>query len=121
MRQFAALRQQPDLLVAHHQGCEPFLGRGLEAAGRFARSEDTVAMSGSRDALERHLAQILIVEAAASQAAHLFAHHDAAWFGDALEPRGEIRRVAHDRLLLRRALSDEVADDHESGGDTDAD
>ena len=37
-----------------------------------------------------------------------------------LQPRGEIGRLADDRLFLRRALADQVADDHQPGGDPDA-
>jgi hypothetical protein len=38
-----------------------------------------------------------------------------------LEPSGKVRRVADHRLLLGRALADEIANDHEAGRDTDAD
>ena len=35
-------------------------------------------------------------------------------------PGGEVRRLTDDRLLLRRAFADQVADDHQPGGDPDA-
>jgi hypothetical protein len=34
-----------------------------------------------------------------------------------LQPCGEVRRLADDRLLLRRALADQIADDNQPGGD----
>ncbi len=38
----------------------------------------------------------------------------------ALQPGGEVRRFADDRLLLRRALADQVADHDQAGGNPDA-
>ena len=39
--------------------------------------------------------------------------------GQGLQPGGEVRRLADDRLLLRRTLADQIADDHQPGGDAD--
>ena len=39
--------------------------------------------------------------------------------GQRLQARGEVRRLADHRLLARRALADQVADDDEAGGDPD--
>jgi len=38
----------------------------------------------------------------------------------ALQPGGEVRRFADDRLFLRRALADQIAHHHQPGGDPDA-
>ena len=43
-----------------------------------------------------------------------------AGLGQRLQARGEVRRLADDRLLLRGALADQVADDDQAGGDADA-
>src|SRR5271165_1036690 len=45
---------------------------------------------------------------------------NAARVGEALQPRGEIGRVADDHLLLRGALADDVAGDDEAGRDPDS-
>ena len=45
----------------------------------------------------------------------------AARLGQRLQPRRQIGRVADDRLFLRRALSDEIADHDDAGRDADAD
>jgi hypothetical protein len=37
-----------------------------------------------------------------------------------LQPRREVGRLANDRLLLGRALADQIADNYQSGGDADA-
>jgi hypothetical protein len=36
-----------------------------------------------------------------------------------LQPGGEVWRFAHDRLFLRRALADQIADDDQPGGNAD--
>ena len=36
-----------------------------------------------------------------------------------MQPGGEVRGFADDRLFLRRALADQIADDHQTGGDPD--
>ena len=40
--------------------------------------------------------------------------------GQILQPGGEVRRLTDDRLLLCRAFADQIADDHQPGGDADA-
>ncbi len=40
--------------------------------------------------------------------------------GQGLQTGGEVRRFADDRLLLRRSFADQIADDHQPGGDPDA-
>ena len=37
-----------------------------------------------------------------------------------LQPGGEVWRLADDRLFLRRAFADQIADDYQPGGDPDA-
>jgi hypothetical protein len=39
--------------------------------------------------------------------------------GQRLQPGGEVRRLTVDRLFLRRAFPDQIADDHQPGGDPD--
>ncbi len=46
-------------------------------------------------------------------------NHQAGWCSERLQPRGEIGRLTDDRLLLRGALADQIADDHQPGGDSD--
>ena len=40
--------------------------------------------------------------------------------GQGLQTGGEVRRLADDRLLLRRSCADQIADDDQPGGDADA-
>ena len=47
-------------------------------------------------------------------------NHRAPRPGERLQPRGQIGGLAHDRLFLRRALPDDIANHHDAGGDADA-
>ena len=66
------------------------------------------------------LAEVAQPETIAEQPPRRRRDDDAVRFGEALQPGGEIGRVADDRLLLRRALAHEIADDDEAGRDADA-
>jgi len=46
-------------------------------------------------------------------------NHQTARCRNPLQSRRKIGRLAHDRLLLRRALADQIADDHQPSGDAD--
>jgi hypothetical protein len=60
-------------------------------------------------------------EQIADQAAGGAGKDDLPGFRQSLKARGEVGGLADDRLLLRRALADQIADDHQPGGDADAD
>ena len=45
---------------------------------------------------------------------------DRVWFGEHLQSGGEVRSLADDRLLLRGALADQIADHYQAGSDPDA-
>ena len=62
----------------------------------------------------------LILEEIADQPARARGDDDRVRLGQGLQPGGEVRRLADDRLLLRRAFADQIADDHQPGGDPDA-
>jgi hypothetical protein len=65
--------------------------------------------------------QRLQLERAAQQSPRRLCDHKASRFGQRLQSRGQIERLADDGLFLRRALSDKVADHNDPRGDTDAD
>ena len=72
------------------------------------------------EALDGVLAHVPQSEAVGDEPPGRRRDHDAARLGEALQPRGEIGRVADDRLLLRRAFAHETADDDKAGRDADA-
>ncbi len=65
-------------------------------------------------------AQLPQAELVADEAPGRRRDNDAAHFGEALQPRGQIGCVADDRLLLRRAFAHEIADDDKAGRDANA-
>src|SRR5690349_8625447 len=71
-------------------------------------------MGGPGDALQGLLAEILIREAAPSEALHPLAYHYAAGLGDVLQSRSEVHGFAHCTLLGG-------GDDHQAGSDPNAD
>jgi hypothetical protein len=61
----------------------------------------------------------LIVEQPAGQSPRAWRDHHGPRLGQRLQPRREVRRLADHRLFLRRALADQIPDDHQPGGDAD--
>src|SRR5258708_3368643 len=72
------------------------------------------------DPLDLDSGEITVLEEIADQVARARGDHDCARLGQGLQPSGEVRRFADDRLLLRRSFADQIADDHQPGGDPDA-
>ena len=65
-------------------------------------------------------AEIAVFEQAADPPSRARGDDDLVRLGQGLQAGGEVRRFADDRLLLRRALADQIADDDQPGGDADA-
>ena len=72
------------------------------------------------EALDLDSAQIAVLEEIADQPARARGDNDHVRLGQSLQTGGQVRRFADDRLLLRRAFADQIADDHQPGGDPDA-
>jgi hypothetical protein len=90
---------------------EPVVGHPLAPHG-----ED---VHGRLNALEPLRPESLQAEQAADQAPGSVGHDHAAGLGQGLEAGGQVRRLADDGLLARRAFADQLAHDHEPGRDTD--
>jgi hypothetical protein len=60
--------------------------------------------------------KILPSELRAASVIRVYVARAVSWRG----PGGEVRRLTDDRLVLRRAFADQIADDHQPGGDPDA-
>jgi hypothetical protein len=71
------------------------------------------------EALDHVPAQILQPEPVAEQPPRRRRHDEDARLGQALQPLGEIGRVADDNLLLRGALPHDIAGDDDAGRDSD--
>ena len=114
-----ALEQQRELLVApDDRGELAPLPRG-EAAFQHPLAEDREGAGRFPNALQgqrRHGPQ---QEQVAEKLPRRVADENLPRSGERLQTRGEVGRVAHHRMLLRVRLADEVAHDHEPGGDAD--
>jgi hypothetical protein len=77
--------------------------------------------SGHRpgDALDLDGAEVAIFEEIADQSARTRGDDDRVGLGQGLQTGGEIGRFTDDRLFLRRAFTDQIANDHQPGGDAD--
>ena len=115
-----AAQQQVDLLVAANQPGQRRSAQRLEPARDGARTQYLPGRHRRGDALDLDGAEIAVLEEIADQPARARGDDDRVRLGQGLQPGGEVRRLADDRLLLRRAFADQIADDHQPGGDPDA-
>ena len=91
----------------------------LEAALGAALAQDPRGHDRSGQAPDLDRAEIGVFEQPAGQPPRARRDHHRAGLGQRLQPRREIRRLADHRLLLRRALANQIADDHQPGADPD--
>ena len=115
-------RQQPvpGLVPADQPGLAVPLR--LEAGRRVARPLDGEDLDRAADALQPALAERLHVEVGVDELAGDVADHDRVRLGRLLDPRGEVRHQADDRVPLGdRPVRAEVGDHHPPGVDADPD
>ena len=91
----------------------------LEAAFRRTRPQRRPGPRRPGDALEVLGPEVLQLEQIAEQPARALGDDDHVRFGDRLQARREVRRLADDAALLRLPRSDQVADDDQPGRDPD--
>ena len=110
--------QQRQLLVAAD---ERRGGRAQcrKAAFDHALAHDPRGYDRRGKALDLDRPQILVVEQPGGQPPRARPDHHRPRLRQRLQPRREVRRLADHRLLLRRALADQVADHDQTGGDPD--
>ncbi len=116
-----AVHEQRHLMLAPDEGRHALRPRRLEAADVLRLAQNRPGENRRVEAFERLRAKRLQLERAAQQPPRRLRDHDAARLGQALQPRRQIGRLADDGLFLRRALSDEIANDDDAGRDADAD
>ena len=113
------LKHQRQLLVAPDHGQRPARLPGLKAAAGRVLAENLEAAHGLGKALEPGRPKLAQLEQLAQEPACAIRDHHGAGRGRLLQPRRQVRRLANDRLLAGRTLADEVAHDHQAGGDAD--
>jgi hypothetical protein len=115
-----AAQQQIDLLVAADQPGQRRSAQCLEPARDDTRTQRLPRRHRRGDALDLYSAEIAVFEEIADQPACARGDDDRVRLGQGLQTSGKVRRFADHRLFLRRAFADQIADDHQPGGDPDA-
>ena len=122
---FTALRAIPlplqyaDLLLTAHERCERRPVQRLEPTFDSALANHLEGVHRLRKAFHLDGAEVAVLEEMAQQTLRLRPDHDRAGFGQSLQARGEVRRLAHDAALLAFAGGDQIADDHQPCVDSD--
>src|SRR6266702_243147 len=110
-----AAHQQLDLLIAAKQRRSGY-AQGLEAAIDRARAHHSPDRHRVAEASDGHAPESEILEESADEAAGAAVDDHRVRLGQRLKPRGQIGGLTDHHMLLRRALPDEIADDHQPGG-----
>jgi hypothetical protein len=93
--------------------------QGLEPARDGTRTQDLPGRHRRGDALDLNRPEVTVLEEIADQPACARGDHDRFGLGQGLQTGGKVWRFADDRLFLRRAFADQIADDDQPGGDPD--
>ena len=115
------IRKEVEFLLAPHQGRERADSKRVETGLGLARAHNPPCADGLREPLERVLAELGAFEQAADEPMGHGSDDDGIRFRQPLQPGGEIGRLAENRMLLGRAFANDVAGDHQAGGDPDPD
>jgi hypothetical protein len=91
----------------------------FEPARNGARAQYLPDRHWRGDSSDRYSTEIAIFEEIPDQTARPVADHDGTGLGQGLQPSGEVGGFSDDRSLLCRSFTDQIADDHQSGGDAD--
>ena len=112
-----AAQQQVDLFVATDQRAQRGSAQGLEPARDDARTQHLPGRHRRGDSFHLDGAEIAVLEEIADQPARARGDDDRVRLGQGLQTGGEVRCFADDRLFLRRSFANQIADDHQPGGD----
>ncbi len=115
-----APHQQTDLLLAPHERRDAAYRRGLEAALGVALAEHPPGLQRLGHAPQVQIDERLVLEQPTDQLVGARRDHERAGLRGVLQAGGEIRRLSDDGAFLRGALADDLAGDHEPGGDAHA-
>ena len=120
LRQIPALHQQADFVLAADEARQTAGTNRLEAALGNREPFDRPGRNRRGKTLDLMPAEVAKLEEIAEQSAGRGGDDDRIRLGQPLHPGGEVRRIADDRLLPRRAGAQQIANDDEAGGDADA-
>jgi hypothetical protein len=115
-----ATQQHLDFLVTPDGWRQSGFVLCLEAAFHFDRSQDLPGGYWLRPSLKRDKAEIAEFEMPISETMRTLGNQHGTGIGERLQARRQVRRLANDCLLLRRAFAGQIAHDHQTGGDANA-
>ena len=116
-----APQQKFEFLFPPDEGGQSGRVKGVKAALDGTRAQRRPGPHRPGDALEVLGPEIAELEEIAEKPARALGYDDHVRFGQRLQARRQVRRLADDSALLRLARSDQIADDDEAGRDADAD
>src|SRR5215510_16550560 len=108
LRPRPAPQQQLGFFLAPDEGSQTARMQCLEAACHGTRAQRRPRPRRPGEALEVPGPEVLQFKEIAEKSTRAVANDDHVRFGDALQVRRKVRRLANRRLLLRNALADEV-------------
>ena len=114
-----ATQQQINFLVSTDRWCHPGLVLRFKAAFHAARPQRLPSRLRLRPSLEHGRTDIPVFEMPLGQPARLVTDQHSTGHGERLQARGQVRRLADDRLFLGGAFAGQIADHHHSGRDAD--
>jgi hypothetical protein len=120
LRGSPAIEQQGDFVLASDQRGEARSVHRLETALEATLPQYAPHRHRLAKSFHGAIAAVLKFEQFAQEIAGLLADDDATWVGGRLQTRGQIGRLADDRVLVHRSLAGQVADDDDSGRNSDA-
>ena len=103
-------QQQVDLLFAADQRAQRRSAQCLKPARDGTRPQYLPGRHPGGDALDLDGAEIAVFEEIAGQPTRARGDDDRVRFSQALQTGGEVRRLANNRLLLRRSFANQIAD-----------
>jgi hypothetical protein len=114
------VQQQLELLLAADERGQRGPAQRLEPAQNAAFADHAPGALRFDEAGELPRPEILDLEERADLPPRALGHDERIRCSERLKPCGEVRRLANDPPLLRRARADQIADDSEAGRDADA-
>src|SRR5438105_7291508 len=109
-----AFRQHPELTVSTDEGCQPAFSLDVQTSPSGPRRNHLPRVHRLRLPLERETPKRARMKIVADETVRRFGDDDASGIGDLQHPGGDIRRVAH-RRVVHPQVAAYAADDDESG------
>ena len=115
-----ATQQHLDFLVTPNWRRQSGFVLCLETAFHFGCSQDLPGWYWLRPSFKRDRAEIAVFEMPISEPVRTLGNQHGTGIGERLQARSQVRRLANDRPLLSRAFAGQIAHDHHTGSDANA-